>query len=64
MQWGPIILAARVFSLPFVCGKPVLPSVCVGVQLLAAQKPVNRPGWWKEKFALFQMPATWRVVDI
>ena len=54
----------------------MLPSVCVcvcvcvcgrageGVQPLAAQKPVNRPGWWKEKFALFQMPATWRVVDI
>ena len=29
-----------------------------GVLLLAAQKPINRPGWWKEKFALFQMLAT------
>ena len=26
--------------------------------MLAAQKSVNRPGWWKGKFALFQMPAT------
>jgi len=25
-----------------------------GVWLLAAQKPINRPGWWKGKFALFQ----------
>ena len=32
--------------------------VC-GVRLLTAQKPVNRPGWWKGKFALFQMLATW-----
>ena len=31
--------------------------VC-GFRLLAAQKPVNRPDWWKGKFALFQMPAT------
>ena len=29
-----------------------------GFRLLAAQKPVNRPDWWKGKFALFQMPAT------
>ena len=29
-----------------------------GFWLLAAQKPINRPGWWKEKFALFQTPAT------
>ena len=28
------------------------------VQLLATQKSINRPGWWKGKFALFQMPAT------
>ena len=26
-----------------------------GVQLLAARKLVNRPGWWKRKFASFQM---------
>ena len=39
--------------------------VC-GFRLLAAQKPVNRPDWWKGKFALFQMPATsgGRVMDI
>ena len=28
------------------------------VWVLATQKPINRPGWWKEKFALFQMLAT------
>ena len=30
----------------------------LGVWLLAAQKPISRPGWWKGKFALFQIPAT------
>ena len=29
-----------------------------GAQVLATQKPVSRPGWWKGKFALFQMLAT------
>ena len=29
-----------------------------GVQLLPVQEPVNRSGWWKGKFALFQMQAT------
>ena len=29
-----------------------------GVQLLATQKPIKRPGWWKGKFALFWMLAT------
>ena len=24
----------------------------------ASQKPINRPGWWKGKLALVQMPAT------
>ena len=28
-----------------------------GVWPLAAQKPVERPGWWKGKFASFWMPA-------
>ena len=28
------------------------------VWLPTAQKPVNRPDWWKGKFVLFQMPAT------
>ena len=32
-------------------------SVC-GVWLLTTQKPIKRPGWWKGKFALFQMLAT------
>ena len=29
-----------------------------GVQLLTAQKPIKRQGWWKGKFALFWMLAT------
>ena len=29
-----------------------------GFQLLTAQKPINRPGWGKGKFGLFQVPAT------
>ena len=29
-----------------------------GVWVLTTQKPVNRPGWLKEKFALFWMLAT------
>ena len=33
-------------------------GMCWGLWLLAAQKSVNRPGWWKKKFALFQMLAT------
>ena len=28
-----------------------------GIQLLATQKPISRPDWWKGKLALFQMPA-------
>ena len=32
----------------------------MGVRLLGAQKPVNRPGWWKGKFAFLQVPATVR----
>ena len=32
--------------------------MCGGVWLSAAQKPISRPGWWKGKFALFQMLAT------
>ena len=35
----------------------LLPKVC-GVWLLIAQRPINRTGWWKGKFALFQMLAT------
>ena len=30
----------------------------VWVRLLAAQKPIKRPGWWKGRFALFQTLAT------
>ena len=29
----------------------------VWVWLIAAQKLINRPGWWKGRFALFQMLA-------
>ena len=44
--------------------KRVLPKeYACGVRLLAPQKPINRPGWWKGKFALFQMPATGNGVD-
>ena len=49
--------------------KTILPKECVG-RLFATRKPINRPGWWKGNFALFQMLATWvegsrgRVVDI
>ena len=55
----------------FPCGREAVPEsprprlqpqcyqkICMQVQLLAPQKPVNRPGWWKGKFTLFQMPAT------
>jgi len=40
-------------------------SVCE-LCLLAAQKPIDIPGWWEGKLALFQMPATGggRVADI
>ena len=34
-----------------------------GLQLPAAQKPTNRPGWWKGKFASFQMLAAWWGVE-
>ena len=30
-----------------------------GYWLLVAQQPINRPGWWKGKFTLFQIWATW-----
>ena len=30
----------------------------VWVWLIAAQKLINRPGWWKGRFALFQTLAT------
>ena len=47
----------------------LLPKEYGGVQLLAAQKPINKPGWWKWKSAIIQKPATGggsgaRVVDI
>ena len=35
----------------------VTERLCGGVWLLTSQKPINRPGWWKGKFAFFQMPA-------
>ena len=30
-----------------------------GVRLLTTQKPLKRPCWWKGKFALFWILATW-----
>ena len=33
-----------------------LKDIC-GVRLLATQKPIHRPGWWKGKLALFQLLA-------
>ena len=39
-------------------GIRLLPMLLKDVQLLAAQKPINRPGWWEGKFALFQMLTT------
>ena len=43
------------------CSPSVIKKICMGgVRLLAPQKPVNRPGWWKGKFALFQIPETGR----
>ena len=39
-------------------GIRLLPMLLKGIQLLAAQKPINRPGWWEGKFALFQMLTT------
>ena len=47
----------------------LLPKEYGGVQLLAAQKPINKSGWWKGKIAIIQKPATGggsgeRVADI
>ena len=55
-----------VIQLP--CCPFVTKRVC-GIWLLVAQRPINRTGWWKGKFALFQMLATpqlsgGKVVDI
>ena len=44
---------------PFLLHDNACYLVCVwGVWRLPAQKPINRPGWWKGKFALFQMLTT------
>jgi len=47
----------------------LLPKEYGGVKLLAAQKPINKPGWWKGKIAIIQKPATGggsgaRVADV
>ena len=42
-------------SLPLFMQPQVTEAVCVGVQLLTAQKPINRPGWWKGKFVFPQV---------
>ena len=55
---GALALGERSFSHWTARASPWVTERC-GVWLLAAPKPVNRPGWWKGKFALFQMPATW-----
>ena len=44
-MWGP-------------CGKENVWGPC-GVQLLYAQKPMNRPGWWEGKFALISEAGSW-----
>ena len=71
--WCYLAISSSVtaFSLCLQYFPALLPKgVCGGVQLLSAQKPISRPGWWKVKFALFQMPATvcvgggGRVADI
>ena len=41
-------------SLPLFMQPQVTEAVCVGVQLLTAQKPINRPCWWKGKFVFSQ----------
>ena len=62
---GPCWLSILNIAVPYVTKRGVW-----RVQLLATQKSINRPGWWKGNFALFQMLATWvegsrgRVVDI
>ena len=38
----------------------LLSKECGRVQLLTAQKLINRPGWWKGMFVSFQMPVTGR----
>ena len=48
---------------------PFVTKIVCGIWLLVAQRPINRTGWWKGKFALFQMLATLqlggeRVADI
>ena len=44
----------------YVRGEYVIETYVCGVQLLTIEKPINRPSWWKGKFALFQMPVTTR----
>ena len=50
----------------YVTGEYVIEMYVCGVWLLTIQKPINRPIWWKGKFALFQTPVTIRggVADI
>ena len=50
----------------YVRGEYVIETYVCGVRLLTIQKLINRPSWWKGKFALFQMPVTTRggVADI
>ena len=58
MGWREVQEAGDIYILMAdLCCCIVNERMC-GFWLLATQKPINRPGWWKEKFALFQMLAT------
>ena len=59
-QWLPLAGELRASGSK---GESVTERVCE-VQLLTTQKPINRSGWWKGRFALFQMLATGGRVDI
>ena len=61
-----LIVLLYIMSLGNLVTLSIVTERSLWVQLLAAQKPVNRPGLGKEKFAFVQMPAAvgvW-VVDI
>lgn len=47
------------FALDLVCIRDKKARRCIKYLLLAAQKPINRQGWWKGKSALFWRPEIW-----
>ena len=70
-SWKASVLQCSAFFMPVVtCAhdyRKCYQEVCSGVRLLAAQKSINRPGWWKRNVALFQILVTSgrrRVADI